>query len=205
MVVLEVCIDSPAGLRAAVDGGADRLEVCSRLDAGGLTPEASLVSQAVATDTVCMAMLRPRAGDFVYCADEKARILEDLACLKVLGIRGVVVGALTSERAIDSVFVGQLVARARPLEITFHRAFDAARDTREALETLIGLGIERVLTSGGAKTAHAGRAALRALVDQAQDRITIVAGGGVRAHNAPEIVRASGVVELHSSTVFAIS
>jgi copper homeostasis protein len=203
MVLLEVCIDSQAALDAAVSGGAHRLEVCARLDVGGLTPEDALLAESIATGVPCVAMLRARAGDFVYTAAEMSAMLAQLARLKVLSPQGVVFGALTASGDVDRDAVSRVIALARPMSVTFHRAFDAARDPFAALDDLIGLGVDRVLTSGGAQDAFAGRDRLRDLVAHARGRITILAGGGVRAHNAREIVRASGVGEIHSSTVFA--
>jgi len=203
MVLLEVCIDSQATLRTAVSGGANRLEVCSRLDVGGLTPEDALLSESIATGVPCVAMMRSRAGDFVYTAAEMSAMLVQLARFKVLSPRGVVFGALTASGDVDREALTRVIALARPMSVTFHRAFDAVRDPFSALDVLMSLGVDRVLTSGGAPDAFEGRDRLRQLVAHARGRITILAGGGVRAHNAREIVRASGVVEIHSSTVFA--
>ena len=147
-------------------------------------------------------MVRPREGNFVYSSDEVACLRADLARVKALGAHGIVLGALTASGDVDRELVAELAALARPLPITFHRAFDAARDKTAALERLIDLGIARVLTSGGASAARQGCDSLRALVEQARGRIVILAGGGIRAGNAAAIVRASGVREIHSSTVF---
>lgn len=203
-ILLEVCIDSEAGLVRALAGGAGRLEVCARLDLGGTTPSRELLEQAITRAVVpCFAMVRPRGGDFVYAAAESEALEHDLARVRRSGAHGVVFGALTPQHEIDRDLTAHLVELAHPLPVTFHRAFDETRDLEAALETLVELGVERVLTSGGAAGAFAGRDRLRALVEQARGRIAILAGGGIRAHNAAAIVAASGVRELHSSTVFA--
>lgn len=202
-MLLEVCIDDEAGALRALEAGAARLEVCSRLDLGGLTPTDELARACrAATQRPLMAMVRPRGGDSVYDAAEIELMRGDLARMQRLDLDGVVLGALTARGEIDVEVVRELVALARPLAVTFHRAFDHVRDPLRALDVLASLGIERVLTSGGAADAFVGRAALRTLVDHAGERLVVLAGGGVRAHNAREIVAASGVVELHSSTPF---
>jgi copper homeostasis protein len=147
-------------------------------------------------------MLRPRAGDFVYTRDELDAMERELAWIRASGARGVVLGALTSGGAIDVASTTRLVAGARPLAVTFHRAFDETRDLGLALDTLIELGIERVLTSGGAASAWEGRETLRALVRRAAGRIVVMPGGGVRSPNAAQILDDTGAIELHSSTPF---
>jgi copper homeostasis protein len=204
VVLLEVCIDSAAGLRAAIDGGAGRLEVCSRLDLDGLTPTDELLVDALRSGVPCFAMIRSRAGGHVQSKADVHRMAEDLVRAKMLGAHGFVLGAMTERGEVDRGAVARLIELAQPLPVTFHRAFDTARDHLGALDVLVELGVERVLTSGGAKSAFEGRHVLRALVKHARDRITIVAGGGVRASNAREIVAISGVREIHSSTVFSV-
>jgi copper homeostasis protein len=204
VVLLEVCIDSAAGLRAAVDGGAGRLEVCTRLDLDGLTPTNELLGEALRSDVRCFAMIRSRAGGHVQSKADVQRMVADLVRAKTLGAHGFVLGAMTESGEVDRGAVERLIEVAQPLPVTFHRAFDTARDPLGALDVLVELGVERVLTSGGAKNAFEGRHVLRALVERARDRITIVAGGGVRASNAREIIAISGVREIHSSTVFSV-
>lgn len=204
-MLLEVCFDSAAGLDRALAARAGRFEVCSRLDLDGLTPEDDLLAAAVATSTPCVAMIRPRGGSHVWAKAEHARLFEDVSRAQHLGARGVVFGALTAgDPRVDRELTAALVAAARPLPVTFHRAFDSVRDRFEALETLIEIGVRRILTSGGARDAFEGRAELRALVERAAGRIAILPGGGVRAHNAAAILAATGVGELHSSTPFRL-
>lgn len=204
-MLLEVCFDSAAGLHRAQAARAGRFEVCSRLDLDGLTPDDDLLAAAVATGTPCVAMIRPRGGSHVWTDAERARILEDVTRAQRLGARGIVFGALAAgEPRVDRELTAALVVAARPLPVTFHRAFDAVRDRFEALETLVDVGVRRILTSGGARDAFEGRAELRALVERAAGRIAILPGGGVRAHNAAAILAATGVDELHSSTPFRL-
>lgn len=204
MVLLEVCIDDLAGARAALEGGAGRLEVCSRLDLGGLTPTSELVRALVAeTKSPLFCMVRPRGGDFVARDDDLARSLDDLERVLDAGAHGVVYGWITADGHVDRDALRSLVARSRGVPATFHRAFEHVKNPVQELEVLIECGVRRVLTSGGAKDAHEGRHALRELVEAARGRIGILPGGGVRAHNAAGIVAATGVDEIHSSTVFA--
>lgn len=204
-MLLEVCVDSSVSLRAAVAGGAGRLEVCARLDAGGLTPTDALLAEALATTIPAFAMIRPRAGDFVYSPRELDNMRVDLARKRALGAHGFVLGLLTRAGDVDVHPLRELVALAHPNPVTFHRAFDHAHNRLEALEHLIECGVTRVLTSGGAADAFKGREELRHLVERARGRITILPGGGVRAHNAAAIVHETGVMELHSSTPFRSS
>lgn len=205
MVLLEVCIDSLAGLRAAVEGGAGRLEVCSRLDLDGLTPADELLVEAVRSGIPSVAMVRPRPGGHVQSNADVQAMAEDLVRARALGVRGFVLGAVTERGDVDRETIRNMVGLAGSLPVTFHRAFDATRDRLEALDVLVELGVKRVLTAGGAVNAFEGRHELRKLVQHARGRITVVAGGGVRVSNAREIVEASGVSEIHSSTVFSVA
>jgi copper homeostasis protein len=204
VTLLEVCVDSLAGLARAEAGGAARIELCSRLDLGGLSPsDAELEAAVRATRLPLHVMVRPRAGDFVYDEREIAEMRREIERAKRARVAAVVFGLTRADGSIDVERTGELTRLARPLSVTFHRAFDAVPDQLAALEQLIELGIERVLTSGGAPNAHAGRLELRKLVDRSRGRIVVLAGGGVRAENFRDILRDAGVDELHSSTPFA--
>lgn len=199
-ILLEICVDSLAGAHAAHRGGADRLEICGSLDIGGVTPSIGLletVAEQVELDV--MVMIRPRGGDFCYDDAEIEVMLRDIERAAERGVRGVVFGALLPDGRIDIDRLRRLVERARPLEVTFHRAFDLARDRHEALETLVDLGIERVLTSGGRAAAPDALPELRELVDVAAGRITILPGSGIRSANIREVAVASAAAELHMS------
>lgn len=203
MALLEVCVDSLDGALAAEAGGAQRIELCSRLDVGGLHPAGDLLRDALARTSVPHhVMVRPRAGTFVHTRAELDVMAVQIESVRTSRASGVVLGVLTHAREIDVDATARLIECARPLSVTFHRAFDELRDLHGGLEQLIALGVERVLTSGGAPSALEGRAQLRELVARAAGRIVVMPGGGVRAHNAAQILSETGARELHSSTVF---
>ncbi|MEO6200957.1 MAG: copper homeostasis protein CutC [Cryobacterium sp.] len=204
MTVLEVCLDDIDGAGVAERAGVERIELCAALDNGGITPSIGTVSSVLAslTTLTVMVLIRQRGGDFVYSAAEVDSMVADIRAIRGLprpeGVTlGFVVGALTPEGTVDEVATAAFVEACREHPVTFHKAFDLTRDLPVALETLIELGISRVLTSGGNASALQGADSLAALVEQAGDRMTILAGGGVRAHNAREIIERTGVTELH--------
>jgi copper homeostasis protein len=204
VILHEVCADSFDGAVAAARAGARRIELCARLDLGGLTPvESELVRVLASVRVPVHVMIRPRAGDFVVSRSELATMCASIERAKSLGAHGAVFGALTADREIDVETTRRLVGAARPLAVTFHRAFDEVREPARALETLVELGVERVLTSGQAATALAGRAAIRALVIQAAGRIVVMAGGGVRSDHVAQLVVETGVREVHGSVPMA--
>lgn len=198
-ILLEVCVDGPAGLAAAIAGGAGRIELCSALALQGLTPAPGLMAQAATAPIPVYPMLRPRPGDFVYDAGEIDAILRDIDAVRAYGLPGVVIGANLASGVLDVAALERLMAHAEGLDVTLHRAFDLTPDLPEALETAVALKIPRVLTSGGATTAMAGAEALAGLVAQARGRISILAGAGVRPDNIAELVRRTGVTEAHGS------
>lgn len=198
--LLEICCDQLASALAAQEGGADRIELCAALSTDGLTPSAGLLSgvrRLVALPI--FVLVRPRPGDFVYSKEEMEIMLCDIHQAKALGADGIVSGALTSEGRVDERFTQQLISAARPLPFTFHRAFDQIADQTAALDILIRLGAERVLTSGGAPSAVEGRTVLAALAGRAEGRITLLAGGGIRPANLPDLLSIPGLMEFHSS------
>lgn len=202
--LLEVCVDSRAALERAVAGGARRLEACSRLDLGGLSPARELLEACLRTGLPVAVMVRPRAGDFAPTAEELETMRREIAALRERGPAAVVVGALRSDRTIDADALRELVAAARPLEVVFHRAFDQVPNRSAALETLIELGVDRVLTSGGAPTAFEGRHEIRRLFELARGRIEILPGGGIRAGNWREVAAAVDWAQIHASTPFGV-
>jgi len=145
---LEVAVDDPAGLRAAVEGGADRIELCSALDVGGLTPSAGLMRLAAGCGLPVLAMIRPRSGGFCYDGDELAVMASDIAAARMTGLAGVVLGALTPELRLDLPAMEGLMRRAAGLEVTLHRAFDLIDNWREAVDQAVALGVNRILTVG---------------------------------------------------------
>ena len=197
-VLLEACVEDAATARQAADAGADRLELCANLSEGGTTPDPETLTRTLSSAILPLhVMIRARPGDFRYSGDELERMLRDIARLRERDVSGVGLGALDASGRVDRAALERLLAAARPLAVTFHRAFDQVPDQLEALDVLSELGIDRVLTSGQADTAEAGLARLKLLVGRAAGRIAILAGGGIRAHNAVRIVTETGVRELH--------
>ncbi len=197
-VLVEACVDTVASALAAEAGGAGRVELCANLVEGGTTPSAGTIALARERLGIPLfVIVRPRGGDFLHDADEVAVMRRDVEAARRLGVDGVVIGALTADGRVDQETTRALVEAARPMRVTFHRAFDATRDPAEALETLVALGVDRVLTSGGAASALEGAAALRALVRRAGERLVVLAGGGLTPASVGAVVAASGVREVH--------
>ena len=200
--LFESCVDSADAAGASAQGGAGRIELCARLDLGGTTPAAALIERCVAAVAIpVFVMIRPRGGGFVYAPGEVAAMEADLRMAIAAGAQGVVFGALRRDATVDADLMRRLIDRARPLPVTCHKAIDAARDPLEALDTLLELGVDRVLTSGGAETAAAGAEILARMVARAGGALVVMAGGGVRAHNAAALVQATGVREVHAKVL----
>lgn len=198
-ILVESAVESLDDALAALEGGADRLELCANLAAGGTTPPPALVTAVLERIAIPVhVMIRPRGGSFTYSLTELDIMRRDIEAMRELGVDGIVVGVLDSRGVIDTRRTEPLIAAADGLPVTFHRAFDRVRDLRDGLESLIDLGVQRVLTSGSAPTALAGVDVLSDLVAQAGDAIVVIAGGGVRDHNVREIVERSGVREVHA-------
>lgn len=197
---VEICVDSLAGALAAQSGGADRVELCAGLLEGGLTPSAGcLLAVRRELHIGLHVIIRPRGGDFLYTKEELVVMREDIRLAKEFGADGVVLGCLTAEGEIDRARTAELIALARPMSVTFHRAFDMCRDLRAALEGLTALGVERVLTSGGRNSCAEGGQVIAALQKQAAGRIIVMAGGGLTPQNVGELVAATGISEVHLS------
>lgn len=195
--LIEACVDSIESARAAEAAGADRLELCGPGE-GGLTPSPGLLADVLSAARVPVhVMIRPREGDFVYSTDEFAEMRRSVELAREAGAHGVVFGMLRAHHTLDADRMAELIALAR-LPVVCHRAFDRTPDADAALDTLLALGVGRVLTSGHARTALEGRETLARHVRRAEDRLVILAGGSVRAGNAHEIVAATGVRELHA-------
>lgn len=198
-VLLEVCVDSPEGLAAAIAGGADRIELCAALDIGGLTPPPGMMALAARASIPVYAIIRPRAGNFIYDADNEAAMFADIDSARAMGLAGVVIGASRPDSTLDLPMLNRLMAHAEGLGVTLHRAFDLVPDPYLALEQAIDLGVERVLTSGLQVTAPEGIDLIRRLADRAGDRVSIMPGGGINLSTVERIVRETGVHEVHSS------
>jgi copper homeostasis protein len=200
-ITVEVCVGDCVGLAAAIAGGAKRIELCSALSVGGLTPSAGLMRLATGSPVPVYPMLRPRAGAFVYDAAELDLIRRDIDAVAEAGLQGVVVGASKPSGELDVKGCEALIrhALARGLAVTLHRAVDLTPDPVAAVDIAAELGAERILTSGGARTAPEGVDVIAAMVERAAGRVSIMAGSGVSAANAAELVRRTGVAEVHGS------
>ncbi len=199
-IVFELCAESLDACLLARASGAARIELCSDLNADGLTPSHALIRQAVLQSGVPVyVLLRPRAGDFVYTDREFSLIQEDLLHARELGAAGFALGVLHTYGTVDVERTRELVNLAAPLEVTFHRAFDVTPSLPEALEAIISTGCHRILTSGGAATVFAGAATLAELVRLAGKRIDIAVGGGLRAEGAASLVSTTGARHFHGS------
>jgi copper homeostasis protein len=197
-VLVEACVATVASALAAESAGAGRLELCANLVEGGVTPSVGMLAGVRERVRLPLfVLIRPRGGDFLFGADECEVMLRDIAEARAHGADGVVIGALDPEGGVDEALTGRLAEAARPMAVTFHRAFDLVRDPARALETLIGLGLQRVLTSGQSPSALLGSEAIAARVAQAAGRIIVMAGGGINEANAARIVRETGVEEIH--------
>lgn len=198
--LLEIASNSVASALAAQAGGADRIELFDNLAEGGTTPSFGSIALAREQLTIPLfVLIRARPGDFLYSADETQIMLGDIENCRQLGCDGVVIGALDADGGIDIELCRELVRSAGPMQVTFHRAFDAARDLPQALEQVIALGCQRVLSSGGQASAEAGADTLAALVAQAGGRIGVMAGAGLNAGNIASVAARSGCHELHAS------
>jgi copper homeostasis protein len=201
-LTFEVCVDSAEAALAAQEGGAHRVELCSDLLEGGLTPShGTLRVTRQRLHIGLMAMVRPRGGDFCYSDVEFAVMREDVLAAKQLGATGVVFGILNPDGTVDTDRTGELVALARPLPVTFHRAFDVSRDPFEALEALAGLGVDRVLTSGQEPTVLEGLDLIADLVRRAAGRLIVMPGGGITERTMGTIAATSGATELHFASL----
>ncbi len=197
---LEVCVDSVESALAASSGGADRIELCSALREGGITPSFGLMQtvRQIASAELCV-LVRPRGGDFFYSGYEFAVMLDDVKRARDLGCEAVVIGVLTRDRHVDCERTAALIEAARPMKVTFNRAFDVSRDLERSLEEILSVGADRILTSGGERFAMHGADRIAQLVRTAGDRIVILGGGGLRPSNVAEFVQRSGVREVHTS------
>ena len=196
---LEICTGDPVGIEAAIAGGADRIELCSGLAEGGLTPSIGAIRYAASRPVTVNVLIRPRPGDFVYSSQEIGLMVPDIEEAVHCGADGIVVGALTPEGDVDMDACRRFIDATQGRNATFHRAFDVCRDPFKALEDVISLGFDRILTSGQSSDALQGSDMIRRLHDKATGRIRIMAGAGVKPENAAEIIALSRCDDLHAS------
>jgi copper homeostasis protein len=197
-IVFEACVDSVESALAAQDGGAQRVELCSDLLEGGLTPSFGMLQVARASLRIpIMVMIRPRGGDFLYGDREFRAMLHDVAMAKDAGAAGVVFGVLEPDGTVDATRTRELCDLARPLSVTFHRAFDMTRDPFGALEALASIGVDRILTSGQEATVIEGLDLIASLVGRSGDRLVVMPGGGITARNVARVAAIPGIREIH--------
>ena len=201
-MLIEAVVESLDTAVAAERSGAGRLELCTNLDLGGTTPDAATIARVVkAVRIPVFVMIRPRGGTFVYSGEEIDAMSRDIAAAAASGAAGIVLGVLGPDNRVDVERTRALVQYAPGLPVTFHRAIDETPDPLDAIESLIEAGISRVLTSGGAATAVDGAELLAELVQRAGSRLTVMPGGGIRAHNAREVIERTRAREIHTRFV----
>lgn len=195
---LEICVDAPDDLAAAIAGGADRIELCSALALGGLTPTPGLIRAAQSCPVPVYAMIRPRGGDFRFSRAEAQQMEAEIAAVRAAGLAGVVLGAADAAGGLDLPLLRRLIQVADGLGTTLHRVVDTLSDPVAAVRPAMDLGFERILTSGGADKAQAGAGVLSRMIGLAGSRIEVMAGSGVAAENVPALA-AAGVRSFHAS------
>jgi copper homeostasis protein len=205
-MIWEICVDSVAGVRAARLAGADRVELCADLLEGGITPSRGMIRRARTIAGVGLhVMIRPRGGDFLFDDDEFAVMRSDIETAKAEGADGIVIGLLTAAGEVDAARTRELIALARPLSVTFHRAFDMTHEPFRALEILIALGVDRVLTSGQEASVIEGLPLIVELIEHAENRVAVMPGGGITSRNVSRIVAAANPREIHFAALEPIA
>jgi copper homeostasis protein len=198
--LFELCAETEQAAQAAQSGGATRIELCSQLSIGGVTPSEELTTAVIRALSIPVhVLIRPRGGDFVYSPAEFDRMRQQIEHVKQAGAAGIAVGVLLPDGHVDVERSRELISLARPLSVTFHRAFDETVDVNDALESVIHTGADCLLTSGGAPDVLTGANSIARLRRQAAGRLEIMAGGGLRLANLAEVVRLTGVTYLHGS------
>jgi copper homeostasis protein len=199
-IITEICSDSINSAKVAERAGGDRIELCQGLSLGGLTPSFALISECCKNLSIpVFVLIRPRSGDFYYSGSEYGLILEDIRFCRNAGASGIVAGFLNPDGSIDKQRLKEAVCMAKPMEVTFHRAFDMCRDWENSLEEIINCGCDRILTSGLHNTAAEGKDIIRKMVEKAGRRIKIVAASGITEKNVVEILNYTRCKEVHFS------
>ncbi len=197
-IAIEICVSDVESAIAAEAGGADRVELCDNLAVGGTTPSVGLIAETCRWLSIPVhVLIRPRAGGFVYSQRELSVMRRDIEAAKALGAAGVVLGVLDPAGAFDRDRMAEFLELARPMSVTFHRAIDQVGDHLAAIDALVAIGVDRVLTSGGRSTPLEGLDMLRSMVDRASGRIAVMAGGGLSLDHLATLIGASGVGEIH--------
>lgn len=197
-ILLEVCVDDPAGLAEAIAGGADRIELCAALALGGLTPTLGLMQMAAQSGALCYPIIRPRSGDFTYTVAEVEVMRADIRAARQAGLKGVVLGASHSDGRLNEAVLRVLLAEAAGLDATLHRCIDLTPNKPEAVGVAKALGFRRILTSGGALTAADGAATLAAMFAVAGEALIIMPGSGVSVETLPKLSHLA-LREIHAS------
>jgi copper homeostasis protein len=199
--IFEVCTGSLQSVINAVEGGAERIELCESLNVDGLTPSWNLFKNVRAQfpHLIVHILIRPRKGDFIYTEKEKVAILKDIRKAVEYGADGIVSGALLPDGSIDIPFLREMLSASQGIPFTFHRAFDVCNNPLQALTELMAEGVSRILTSGQQSTAAAGIPLLKKLVEKADGQLIIMPGGGVSSENVSTILKATGAMEIHGS------
>jgi len=198
-MLIEICVSSRTALELASKYGVDRVELCQELGCGGLTPSIALVERSVSLGLNTHVLIRPRSGDFVYNAAEKIQIMEDIVHYQKLGIQGVVVGVLNKQRMLDISFLRRLRVLTPNIELTFHKAFDDIDNWQKALEQLISIKFDRILTAGSEINVFSGKERLKEMIEFASGRIQILPGGGLTPENIDEVIEFLKPNALHFS------
>lgn len=199
-MLLEIAVFNTESALQAAEAGADRLELCENPLEGGTTPSFGTLHMVRSLVSIpVFPIIRPRGGDFLFSTREIDVMKKDIALCKELGFEGIVIGLLNQDGTINTTVTRELVTLAYPMDITFHRAFDRAKDPLTAMETLIDCGCQRILTSGQKPNAWDGRTLIRDLIAAADNRILILPGSGIRSTNFQELIHFTGVTEIHSS------
>ena len=199
-MLLEIVCTNIESVLAAIQGGADRIELCETLETGGVTPSYDFIRLAKKASTIPLhVLIRPRSGDFVYSSAELSLMKDSVLFCKDIGVEGVVLGCLLPDGKIDTDKTRELVSLAKPMSVTFHRAFDVAANYPEILEDVVSCGCDRLLTSGQASNALLGKERIRELILLSKNKLVVMPGGGVREENVSEIIRFTGSSEIHSS------
>ncbi|HXR94376.1 MAG TPA: copper homeostasis protein CutC [Rhizomicrobium sp.] len=198
-ILLEVCVDSPAGFNAAVEGGADRIELCSSLSVGGLTPSPGFMAFAAKAARPSRAMIRPRVGSYVFSEGEIDVMRQDIDAARAAGLAGVVIGANLASGQLDEKATARLAQQAAGLELTLHRSVDLMPDPLDAVDIAIGLGFRTILTSGGELKAPDGAETVAAMVARAGNRLEILGGSGLNPGNVVSFVKKTNVKAVHGS------